>query len=57
MPEFVEPAYGHRGLGDVVPAVGRALEMLMEQRLERGPIDESEAYRLLDAWWADERGD
>ncbi len=25
MPEFVEPAYGHRGLGDVVPAVGRAL--------------------------------
>lgn len=25
MTEFVEPAYGHRGLGDVVPAVGRAL--------------------------------
>ena len=22
---FVEPAYGVRGLGDVVPAVGRAL--------------------------------
>jgi hypothetical protein len=22
---FVEPAYGHRGLGDVVPAIGRAL--------------------------------
>jgi hypothetical protein len=22
---FVEPAYGHRGLGDVIPAVGRAL--------------------------------
>ena len=25
MTEFVEPAYGRRGLGDVVPAVGRAL--------------------------------
>ena len=24
-PAFVEPAYGHRGLGDVVPAIGRAL--------------------------------
>jgi type I phosphodiesterase/nucleotide pyrophosphatase len=25
VPAFVEPAYGHRALGDVVPAVGRAL--------------------------------
>jgi poly(A) polymerase len=33
------------------PAVGRALEHLMELRLERGPIDEDEAYRLLDEWW------
>jgi poly(A) polymerase len=41
------------------PAVGRALEMLMELRLERGPIEEAEALRLLDAWWAEqpERGD
>jgi poly(A) polymerase len=37
------------------PAVGRALEHLMELRLERGPIDEEEAYRQLDAWWAGER--
>jgi poly(A) polymerase len=37
------------------PAVGRALEHLMELRLERGPIDEDEAYRQLDSWWADER--
>jgi poly(A) polymerase len=37
------------------PVVGRALEMLMEVRLERGPIEPDEAYRLLDAWWADER--
>jgi poly(A) polymerase len=32
------------------PEVGRALEHLMELRLERGPIDEDEAYRLLDQW-------
>ncbi len=32
------------------PGVGRALEYLMEVRLERGPIDEEEAYALLEAW-------
>ena len=32
------------------PLVGEAREYLMEQRLDRGPIDEKEAYRLLDAW-------
>jgi poly(A) polymerase len=37
------------------PIVGRALEHLMELRLERGPIDEDDAYRLLDEWWAAER--
>jgi poly(A) polymerase len=37
------------------PIVGRALEHLMELRLERGPIDEGEAYRMLDAWWVTER--
>jgi poly(A) polymerase len=37
------------------PVVGRALEHLMELRLERGPIDPDEAYRLLDEWWAAER--
>jgi poly(A) polymerase len=37
------------------PAVGRALDHLMELRLERGPIDEDEGYRLLDEWWAIER--
>ena len=35
---------------DPGPAVGRALEYLMELRLERGPIDEEEAYALLEAW-------
>ena len=38
------------------PVVGRALEHLMELRLERGPIDEVEAYGLLDAWWEREGG-
>jgi poly(A) polymerase len=35
--------------------VGEALDHLMELRLERGPIDEGEAYALLDSWAA-ERG-
>ena len=35
------------------PTVGRALEYLMELRLERGPIDKDEAYVLLDAWAAE----
>jgi poly(A) polymerase len=35
--------------------VGEALSHLMEVRLERGPMDEAEAYALLDSWAA-ERG-
>jgi poly(A) polymerase len=38
------------------PAVGRARDHLMEIRLERGPVDEAEAYRLLDEWWAAQPG-
>ena len=33
--------------------VGEALDYLMDLRLERGPIDEAEAYALLDAWAAE----
>jgi poly(A) polymerase len=32
--------------------VGEALAMLLEVRLEEGPLDDDEAYRRLDAWWA-----
>ncbi len=35
------------------PDVGRALEYLMQVRLDRGPIDEEEAYWLLDEWAAE----
>jgi poly(A) polymerase len=37
------------------PLVGEALEHLMDLRMERGPIEEAEAYALLEAW-AKERG-
>jgi poly(A) polymerase len=32
------------------PVVGEALDHLLEVRMDRGPIDEEEAYRLLDEW-------
>ena len=44
----------HLGIGPG-PVVGKALEHLMELRLERGPIEKDEAYRLLDEW-AEEEG-
>jgi poly(A) polymerase len=34
------------------PVVGQALDFLLELRLDEGPLDEAEAYRRLDAWWA-----
>jgi poly(A) polymerase len=37
------------------PLVGEAREFLLDQRLERGPIEEEEAYRLLDEW-AEKKG-
>jgi len=41
----------HLGIGPG-PAVGDALAYLMELRMEHGPIDREEAYRLLDEWAA-----
>lgn len=32
--------------------IGEALAMLLELRMEHGPLDEDEAKRHLDAWWA-----
>ena len=32
--------------------VGEALAMLLEARLDEGPLGEEEAYRRLDAWWS-----
>ncbi|MET0920071.1 MAG: CCA tRNA nucleotidyltransferase, partial [Acidimicrobiia bacterium] len=42
---------------DVAPGrvVGDALDMLLERRLEDGPISEAAAYAILDEW-AVERG-
>jgi poly(A) polymerase len=37
------------------PIVGEALDFLMEQRLERGPIPEEDAFELLEDW-AREKG-
>ena len=34
------------------PVVGRAMDFLLELRLEEGILGEAEAYRRLDAWWA-----
>jgi poly(A) polymerase len=34
------------------PLVGEALGMLLEARLDEGPLGDDEARRRLDAWWA-----
>jgi poly(A) polymerase len=39
------------------PEVGRALEFLLELRLEEGPLGEDDVLRRLDAWWAERRPD
>ena len=41
----------HLGL-DPGPEVGEAMRMLLDHRIERGPYEPEEAYRLLDEWWA-----
>jgi poly(A) polymerase len=41
----------HLGVGPG-PAVGRALNFLLELRLDEGPLGEDEALRRLDEWWA-----
>jgi poly(A) polymerase len=46
-----EAVMAHLGIGPG-RQVGEALQMLLEARLEDGPLGEDEAYRRLDAWWA-----
>ncbi|HEX8771579.1 MAG TPA: CCA tRNA nucleotidyltransferase [Acidimicrobiales bacterium] len=41
----------HLGIGPG-RAVGEARKFLLELRLEEGPLDEDEALRRLDEWWA-----
>jgi poly(A) polymerase len=41
----------HLGIGPG-PMIGEALAYLLDQRMERGPIEKEEAYRLLDEWAA-----
>ena len=36
--------------------VGQALDMLLEARLDEGPLGEDEAFRRVDAWWAAQGG-
>ena len=41
----------HLGIGPG-PMVGRALDFLLELRLDEGPLGDEEALRRLDQWWA-----
>ncbi len=34
------------------PVIGEALGFLLELRLDEGPLEETEAFRRLDEWWA-----
>lgn len=45
----------HLGIGPG-REIGEALQMLLEARLEEGPLGAEEAYRRLDAWWGARSG-
>jgi poly(A) polymerase len=46
----------HLGIGPG-REVGQALAALLEMRLDEGPLGEEEAYRRLDAWWAERQSE
>jgi poly(A) polymerase len=54
------PIDGHRVMEHLGvepgPVVGEALDHLLEARMERGPIDEDEALKMLEEWWAGRGG-
>jgi poly(A) polymerase len=37
------------------PIVGKAMDFLMELRLDEGVLGDEEIRRRLDAWWATQR--
>ena len=45
----------HLGIGPG-RVIGEALAMLLEARLNEGPLEEPDAYRRLDTWWAQREG-
>jgi poly(A) polymerase len=55
------PLDGHEVMGHLGippgPLVGEALDHLLELRMDRGPISKEKAFRLLDEWWEQRRGE
>lgn len=35
------------------PLIGEALDHLLEIRMDRGPVEEADAFALLDQWWSE----
>ena len=52
--EFIDQAVGLLNKAD--QSLEKALEMLLEHRLDHGPYSEEEAYALLDEWYAGREG-
>ena len=48
------PAEAHKPWGPASAAVGKALDYLLELRLENGPLGEERATEELLNWWSKE---
>ena len=58
--DAIRPELDGRAVMDILgvkpgPVVGKALNFLLELRLDEGPLGEQEATRRLLAWWADQQ--